>query len=247
MSTQQDKFIEIADAIRSKLGTTNKIKPNDFAKKISEIQVGGDTSAAYDEGYKDGFDVGKGLSGTSYWDTFWDNYQGTGDNIRNNWNHAFYNRWWNDDNYKPKYGFTVINYANNMFSGSVITDTKKPLDFTKLSRQATGVFQNCNSMKTINTLTVNENTSFTDWFKGCSALQHITFDGTIGQSLIFADSKLLSQASIDNIVEHLRNYKEEGVTLPSPAPSVTFSPNLMTSLTAYQKTLATQKGWVLVK
>lgn len=45
MSAQQEKFTEIADAIREKTGTTDLIKPSEFADKVSEV---------YDAGYEKG-------------------------------------------------------------------------------------------------------------------------------------------------------------------------------------------------
>ena len=72
MSYQQEKFTEIADKLREKLGTRELIKPLDFAKKIDEaedktqkntytyiLQNGKDLTNAVSEsgGYKSGGDA----------------------------------------------------------------------------------------------------------------------------------------------------------------------------------------------
>ena len=253
MSTQQDKFTEIADAIRSKLGITDKIKPNDFANKIGEIQVGGDTETAYNEGYTAGYDVGfeegKAVSGDSWYDTFWDSFQDNG--TRYHWNYAFGNQGWKDDIYNPKYRIGDksknyrIQYANNMFQNSQIKDTKHYLDFSRLSSQAQGVFDYCRNLITIQTLTVAEINTYSNWFRNCVALENITFEGVIGQNISFADSPLLSQDSVKNIISHLKNYNEEGVTKPTETPSLTLYNNFQISdAIAINVTL---KGWNLVK
>ena len=49
MSYQQEKFTEIANAIRNKTGTTDKIKPSEFATKVSDVY-----EAGYEQGKAEG-------------------------------------------------------------------------------------------------------------------------------------------------------------------------------------------------
>ena len=48
----------IADAIRSKTGLSDPIKPTDMASAIGDIAVGGGGEDRYDEGYEDGYNNG---------------------------------------------------------------------------------------------------------------------------------------------------------------------------------------------
>ena len=41
MSVQQEKFTEIADAIRAKTGETDLIKPSEFAGKVKDVYDAG--------------------------------------------------------------------------------------------------------------------------------------------------------------------------------------------------------------
>ena len=132
-----------------------------------------------------------------------------------------------------------------MFSGSTITDTQKTLDFTKLSRQASSVFQNCASLKTIRTLTVNETNTFASWFTGCTNLTNISFSGTIGNSIDFVSSNLLTNDSMSSIINALMTITD-GV-----ARTLTLHPDVKAKLTDAQKTIITAKaenggkGWTL--
>lgn len=71
-------------------------------------------------------------------------------------------------------------------------------------------FSYCESLETIELLRVNENTIYAPSnsysFYGCKQLQNITFDGVIGQDISFANSPLLTDASLDSIVSHLKDY-----------------------------------------
>lgn len=97
MSYQQEKFKEIADKIREKTGTTDLIKPSEFASKIDDVFAAGAASAPpiegdrYDEGYADGRD--------ELIDKFWTSYQNNGS--RTSYYYAF--NYMRPDMFYPKY------------------------------------------------------------------------------------------------------------------------------------------------
>lgn len=86
MSIQQEKFKAIADKIRGHLGTTDLIKPNEFADKIDVVA---------EEKYAAGIEQGK----QAQYDEFWDAYQNNGK--RKDYESAF--RFWQDEMFYPKY------------------------------------------------------------------------------------------------------------------------------------------------
>lgn len=228
MSVQREKFLAIASAIRSFTGFTEPIKPNDFVPYIGFV-------------YNKGVEVGRNQSGTSWYDTFWDSYQIKSDGKpRHHWNMAFYQVGWQEANYNPKHPITIIEFANSMYSSSEIVDTKIPLDFSKLRNQASDVFRSCLLMETIRTITVEETTTFSNWFTGDTALKNITFNGTIGQDISFADSKLLTNASVTSIINAL-------MTLPSGVKrTVTFHSDVKNNIPDETKAYITNtKGWTL--
>ena len=73
----------------------------------------------------DAFNAGK----KSEYDTFWDTYQNNGN--RGNYNYAFYNQFWNDNTFLPKYDIKPQGGSNrlqSMFYSSGITDLKSILE-----------------------------------------------------------------------------------------------------------------------
>lgn len=63
----------------------------------------------------------------------------------------------------------------------------------------------CNELKRIEIVRTTENTVFTNTFSGLPKLEDITFDGTIGTNISFADCPL-NIKSIKNILLHLKDY-----------------------------------------
>ena len=59
------------------------------------------------------------------------------------------------------------------------------------------------SVEIIDKMIVTEDCVFTNTFQGCSKLEYITFEGSIGHSIDFQSSVKLSPPSISNIIEHL--------------------------------------------
>jgi hypothetical protein len=140
-------------------------------------------------------------------DAFWDAFQQNGE--RNNYGYAFYTIAWTDEIYNPKYDF-VVKLANMMFGSSQITNIKKTLDVSGYYINQQGLFSNCTKLVTIPKIIVAEDNYYTNWFAGCTALENITFEGTIANDISFADSKNLSLESLRSIIDALKDcYHQE--------------------------------------
>lgn len=221
MSYQQEKFTQIADAIREKTGTEDLIKPSDFAGKISEV---------YEKGEK------------SQYDEFWEAYQNT--TIKKGvgqYMYSFAGYGWNDNTFKPKYDIRM-RYGNQYtFAYSKITDlirllenarvildtseatsfpymfygstvTKIPAIDCRNTTSLGNVFTDCKSLECLS-LIVDENNTFPiSTFRQCEKLSDITIEGTIGQSISFPDCPL-SVKSVMSVLKHLIDCSGSGTVL----------------------------------
>lgn len=207
----------IADAIRTKLGSTDTINAQNFPSKVNEV---------YDKGR------------TDEWSDFWDAFQDYGK--RTNYYYAFtsdVNGYWNDKNFKPKYDMQptdmnrfmrrsgVTNLEKILEKQGVILDTSKasnmilafgnmwylevvpPIDVSSAtaSNSASGLFSSDTKLHTIRKLTVAENVEFTNFFASCESLKNIIVEGVIGRSISFLSSPLTVE-SMKSIITHLKNY-----------------------------------------
>lgn len=102
-------------------------------------------------------------------------------------------------------------------------------------------FVQCWRLHTIELLRVNENTVYNSTFNSCSDLQNITFDGVIGQNIDFKWSPLLTDASINNITEHLKDFTVAG----SGSATITFNTAIESKLGESGKSAITAKGWTV--
>jgi len=182
MSYQQEKFKEIADAIREKTGTEELIKPSEFKDKISEV-----------------FDAGK----RTEHDEFWESFQQGGE--RSGYVYGFSGKHWTDDLYAPKYPITTSTYAG-MYRNSAITDTIVPITFLKAN--TSGVFENADSLETIRSITVDENQTFSSWFTNCTFLKNISFVNCVIGNDIDLHWSPLSKESVENVVSALSDTAE---------------------------------------
>lgn len=247
MSIQQEKFKEIADAIREKTNSTDKIKPSDFAGKVGEV---------YEAGKKSEYD--------RYWENLLSNTIGGA--------FAYAGSGWTDETFNPPRG-TVIQptYAYFMFSGTSITDLaalceerEVTLDMSKtttlnytfaaypyahltkigeistLSSSAMpSTFQNQSRLHTIEKIILKEDgsQSFNLTFSGCSALENVEFEGTIGKAMDLHWSTKLTHDSLMSIINHLKDGASNTLTLGATN---------LAKLTDAEKAIATQKGWTLL-
>ena len=233
MSLQQDKFKAIADKIREKTGTTDKIVPNDFVNKIDGV---------YDKGVSDGKQ--------SQYDEFWDRYQNNGN--RRGYAYGFTGEGWTAETFKPKYDIIChsgdITYIFSRALGNVdliqhLKDIGKKIDTSKVNSfslafgyfygtslptidtssasNLSQMFRQANDLKTIEKIILGSyNHNFTDAFYACTALEDITFEGVISTNIAFAYTysgenygSPLTKASITSIVNALSSTTGATVTL----------------------------------
>lgn len=82
------------------------------------------------------------------------------------------------------------------------------LDFSTVTQAAPGyIFNACKNLHTIEKIILSNVVSmkFSDWFLNCTALENITFEGEIANSINFQWSPL-SVASMKSIISCLKNY-----------------------------------------
>ena len=162
----------------------------------------------------------------SEYDKFWDKFQNYG----------------KTENYNPKYpikcssGTTSGRYM--FYNASDITDTKvEIIPYNDLSN----AFSN-SGIVTIRKLTVTEKITYSSTFTETNDLVNITFGGVIGQDISFRYCSKLSDKSVDNIIEHLKNFN--GTT----GKTLTVHADVYSRMVADgRKVLVENKNWVLKK
>lgn len=139
------------------------------------------------------YDAGK----KKQYDEFWDFFQDYGN--RNHYVYAFAYPYWADKVYNPKYTINAYTYGlQNTFNNSAITDTKVDII---VNGQLAGSFAN-SKIRTIRKLILNNVTTVTNPFGGCTSLRDITIEGEWLISVNFGVCPL-SAASIVSVIEAL--------------------------------------------
>jgi hypothetical protein len=140
------------------------------------------------------------------YDRFWDIVQNYGE-ATIYYQYRFFE--FPEELFKPKYDFIFSpsnSYsANATFRGINAKDIQKNCDFTKMT--AVGLyytFYQTPALVNARTLKVNENVKYNNSFIGCTNLEEVRFDGSIGQNgLSFANSPKLSVESLRSILTAL--------------------------------------------
>ena len=140
------------------------------------------------------FEAGK----KSEYDTFWDVYQENGNKI--SYRLAFFGSGWNDTTFHPKYPMKMYKGQQQMQAFYYFRGTHIDVDIDFRAVGNAQVFQSASLLKTISKLIVTDEVTYTNWFAGCTALEDITIEGTIGNDISFPDSALLTKASIESII-----------------------------------------------
>jgi hypothetical protein len=203
LSYQQKQLQFIADQI--KIYTQNpeeKIRATDFGAKISEV-------------YFKGFEDGK--EDFSY---FFKLYQDEG--VSRSQTHSFAGYGWTDDTYKPIYAIKGTSLMRTFYL-SQITNTIVSIDATEATSGLNLTFAQ-SKIKKIRNLIVNEDTTYTNAFQGCSDLEELNITGVIGKDGFDVHySTKLNKPSITGIINILStNISAHTITLSKTAVNNAF-------------------------
>lgn len=251
-----------AEAIREKTGNTEPIPfdmDNGFKAAVDNIETGGDTEDAYNEGVE----AGK----KAEYDRFWDAYQNYGN--RADYQNGFSGEGWTDETFKPKYdivsnnnymvfrrcglkdlGATIRNSGKRVillnhtmlqytFQHSQQLEVIEGIEFTVPLKHITDPFAYCPKLRKIQTLPIAEDATQLN-FTNIPALEDISFSGVLPVNISFAQSPKLTTESVQSIIDHLKDLT--GAT----AQTLTFHATVGGKLTAEQKAAITSKNWTLV-
>ena len=189
------------------------------------------------ESYADGYDVGLEDGKQSEYDRFWDAYQQNGN--KTSYDQAFAYTHWTDGSFNPKYDIVCVGgvSARQTFNNGRMTSTKVPIRVknTSLNNTFTG-----STIKTIVLLELDGVTDMSTSFNSCSALENITISGVIACNVDIVYSPLLTNESVQSIIDHLAD--RTGTT----ALTLTFHADVGAKLTEEQKATITAKNWTLV-
>jgi hypothetical protein len=189
--------------------------------------------------FANGFKAGVSKGKIEEHDHFWDVFQQNGN--RTYYRYAFYGQnsgVWTDEIYNPKYPIRATESigGDSMFQASAITDTKVDIE---IGANSSYVFISCPQLKTIRKLTVSENTTFNRWFDGCEVLENVTFEGVIANDISFVHSLKLTNASVQNIIDHLKNLTGQ------TTQTLTLHEYVGRDVTDNQKAAISAKNWTL--
>ena len=215
--------MSIAEKLQTIAENEQRVYDAGYAKGQAE---GGDTTAAYDEG----FEAGK----KAEYDAFWDEYQQNGN--RTNYIFGFAGICWNVSTLKPKYdlkiaradymfastvGLVGVDLTNHFEKCGIAFDTSNCTNFntflryesplriptldTRKTDNLNSTFVNC-SVKIVDKIILRNDGSqiLTNIFAYSNAyLEEVIFEGVIGCNLSMNVSEVLSKASITSIINAL--------------------------------------------
>lgn len=125
--------------------------------------------------------------------------------------------------------------------GNSLAFLRLPIVDLQKAKNANYVFYGCYNLVTVDKVIVSEDTGIEkDLFGQCTKLENVTFDGVIGKSISFYKCPKLTDASVQSIIDHLKDLTGQ------TALTLTFHETVGGKLTDAQKATITAKNWTLV-
>lgn len=227
----QDFLTDIANAIRTKTGTTNPINAQDFSAKISSIQTSGG-----------GNTLKNLLDATKSAKYLFDHYNGTSvdDLIQPNDTENVINMQYMFEGCSKlttihQLNTSKVNNMKNMFYDCVSL-TSVPQFNTNNVNDMSNMFGWCQKLTVIPQWNVSSVTNMNNMFLGCSSLKSILMTGMQVSFNISASTKF-EESDLVTILNNL-------ATVTS-TKTLTMGATNLAKLTDEDKAIATNKGWTL--
>lgn len=168
-------------------------------------------------------------------------------NATKNFLYAFAGGGWNNNvgvydvaTYIPTEDVTFKCDTNSasMYAYSNVTDTVAAIDLSKATNNVSSTFANATKLVTIRKLIVSETTP-TIGFTGCAKLENLTVEGTFGKAVNLSPCKVLSNASVQNVIDCLKDLTGE------TSLKLTLHADVGAAVTDEQKAAISAKNWTL--
>ena len=132
--------------------------------------------------------------------------------------------------------------VSNMFTTATKLTEIPHIDLSSVDTSLGGLFLTCKVLQRIEKITYTENSACynNNAYAGCAALADVEFAGVIAGDMNLSWSPLLSNATVQSLIDHLKNLT--GAT----AKTLTFHADVGAKLTDEQRAAITAKNWQLV-
>ena len=239
----------ICDSIRSKTDKTDTLKSGEISDQINALEPTGSRQNGVVEGKQ------------AEYDRFWDAFQENGN--RTNYSQGLCGKCWTDETFNPKYPIIPDRYSGyRIFEYTGITDFTREgivLDFSNVQdmRWAFSNTQNreiklptidlSNATLTLDTfrgywgtdlsLIVSEKTPLDSFAPDTPYLTNLEISGTIGKAVNLTQCPLLSNESVQNIIDCLADVTGQ------TALKVQFHTDVLLRITDEQFAAIAAKNW----
>ncbi len=212
------------------------------------------------------FDAGKAVGKQAEYDTFWTIYQTSGK--RSDYRYAFSNHGWNNITYNPKYPVVPVSAEGMYFLSSLdeianvdtskLTSAPKMFYYAKAKAlgemnlsKCTNLEYWCSDAKSLVSIDKIISSEITAWhntsFDRCTALTHVIFEGTIGKSISFSDSPLLTTGAEGETTNSVQSIIDALMTITDGvARTITVHQTVRNKLTPAQENEIKIKKWTMV-
>lgn len=238
-----------------------------YEKGYAEGEAAGYNNG-YEIGAKEGAEVGYNRGKQAEYNAFWDAFQDNGNRVGYSsafsgayWNNANFRPKYSivPSSYGVNSMFESCGYEGDLaelceqqgitidFSNGVeFSRTFYGTKFTRIgvidARKATRfyyVFNYSSNLKTIDKIISAETTPYNTAFGGLRSLEEIRFEGIIGASLAINESPLLSNASVQSIIDALADLAGQ------TTQRVSFHSSVIANMTDEQLLIITAKNWTI--
>lgn len=258
ITTNDEHYKEIANAIRARGYVSTLYKPSEMSEgvlEVARVQHAAGRNLGYTEGEHQGIIEGKeqGIAEgieqgkQAEYDAFWDAFQKNGTEPMY-YGYVFANRdlWTQENIEKVKYKHLLANYFSVVFNGNTsITDLSAfSFEYAGSLLTLSSTFSGCTNLKKCMPINCDMVYAFTNAFNNCTALEELTLSGTYNSRtkdpLDLHWSTKLNKASITSVINAL--------STTTSGLSVTFSQtavnNAFTS-DEWSALIATKQNWTI--